>query len=146
VLDLTGKEKRFLVFIAITIVFLALGEQFLRSYRLGLAKELEETYALELQDTVVPKEPEKESAPFITDEKVEENETLEVENSEAPKVNINTASSEELQKVKGIGPVLAKRIIAYREKVGRFLSLDELREVKGIGAKTLEKLKPYLTI
>ncbi len=145
-LDLTGKEKRFLVFIAVTIVFLALGEQFLRSYRLGLAKELEETYALELQDTVVSKEPEVEAEPLITNEKTEENETLEVKDPVTPKVNINTATSEELQKVKGIGPVLAKRIIAYREKVGRFLSLDELREVKGIGAKTLEKLKPYLTI
>ena len=61
-------------------------------------------------------------------------------------VNINYASKEELMKLKGIGPVLAERIIQYRKKYGGFKSVEELIKIKGIGPKTLEKLRPYITI
>ncbi len=59
-------------------------------------------------------------------------------------VNINTASVEELCEVlPGIGEVKAKRIVEYREAAGGFDSIDELLNVKGIGEKTLEKIRPY---
>jgi len=61
-------------------------------------------------------------------------------------VNINYASEEELMKLKGIGPVLAERIIQYRIKHGNFKSVGELIKIKGIGPKTLEKLRPYVTV
>ena len=61
-------------------------------------------------------------------------------------VPLNTASTEALQEISGIGPVLASAIIAYREENGRFSALEELLNVKGIGEATLEKIKPYLTI
>ncbi len=61
------------------------------------------------------------------------------------KVNINTATVEELQTLSGIGPKTAKAIVKYREKQP-FESVDELIEVKGIGEKTLKKLKPYVTV
>ncbi len=61
------------------------------------------------------------------------------------KVNINAASAEDLQTLPGIGPVLSSRIIEARAK-GRFSSVDDLRKVKGIGPKTLEKLRPHAEV
>ncbi len=60
-------------------------------------------------------------------------------------LNINTASAEELESLSGIGPQMAKRIIQYRKEHGNFTSVDALTEVKGLGEKTLEKLKPFIS-
>ncbi len=62
------------------------------------------------------------------------------------KVNINTATKEELIGLNGIGEVLAGRIIEYREANGGFKDVRELTNVKGIGEKLLEKLLPRVTV
>lgn len=59
-------------------------------------------------------------------------------------VNINSADEEMLTQLPGIGPVTAGKIVEYRQENGKFKSVDELTNVKGIGGKTLVKLKPYL--
>lgn len=60
------------------------------------------------------------------------------------KININTATEEELVKIDGIGKTLASRIVKYREEVGGFVAIEELMDIEGIGAGSFNKLKPYL--
>jgi competence protein ComEA len=61
-------------------------------------------------------------------------------------INLNTATAEQLEAIPGIGPVLAQRIIEYRQTHGRFQSVDELLEVRGIGSKRLENMRPYVVV
>jgi len=61
-------------------------------------------------------------------------------------ININTATSEELQQVPGIGPVTAEKILAMRKSYGAFKSVDDLLAIKGLGKKRLEKMRKYLTV
>lgn len=61
-------------------------------------------------------------------------------------VNINTATQAELEALPGIGPKIAERIIAYRERRGGFRSIDELLNVKGIGPKKFERIKPFIKL
>ena len=62
------------------------------------------------------------------------------------KININTATATELDTLPGIGTAYAGRIIEYRQNSGGFKSIDEIKNVKGIGDKTFEKLKDKITI
>lgn len=62
------------------------------------------------------------------------------------KVNINTASVEQLTTLPGVGPKLAARIVEHRQKSGAFKSAQELMNVQGIGEKNFQKLQSYLTV
>ena len=66
--------------------------------------------------------------------------------SGARRVNVNTASADELDTVPGIGPALAGRIIAYRERNGPFRSVDDLQNVRGIGPRSIERMAPAVTV
>ena len=61
-------------------------------------------------------------------------------------VNVNTATEEELATVRGIGKVLARRIVEFRGQHGPFRKIEDLLKVQGIGEKSFEKLRPYLTV
>ena len=62
------------------------------------------------------------------------------------KININTADSTSLQTLNGVGPATAQKIIDYRQSNGRFSSVEDIKNVSGIGDKTFEKLKDSITI
>ncbi|WP_110926933.1 helix-hairpin-helix domain-containing protein [Bacillus massiliglaciei] len=62
------------------------------------------------------------------------------------KINLNTATKEELETLNGVGPSKSSSIIEYRETTGKFQSVEDLKNVSGIGDKTFEKLKEHLTV
>ena len=62
------------------------------------------------------------------------------------RININSATAEQLQSLPGIGPSLADRIITYREENGRFRTVYELENVPGIGKNTLTDIIPYISV
>src|SRR5262245_49436609 len=61
-------------------------------------------------------------------------------------VNVNTATAEELVRLPGIGDAKARAILDFRKEKGAFKSIEQLREVKGIGDAALERLRPHLAI
>ncbi len=65
---------------------------------------------------------------------------------EANRININTATKDELCLIKGIGEALADRIIDYRTRNGGFDSPADIMNVKGIGGSTYDKIKDYITV
>lgn len=61
-------------------------------------------------------------------------------------LNLNTCTKEELMEIDGIGEVRADAIIAYREKLGGYSSVEQLKDISGIGDKTFEKIAPFVTV
>ena len=68
------------------------------------------------------------------------------QNQKEKKININTATEQELESLKGIGPATAKNIIRYREEYGGFSSIEEIKNVKRIGDKIFEKIKADICV
>lgn len=64
----------------------------------------------------------------------------------ARRVRLNAATAEELERLPEIGPSTAKRIVEYRQEHGAFRTVDDLQDVPGIGSKTLEAVRAYLTV
>jgi len=62
------------------------------------------------------------------------------------KININTATLEELQQLPRVGPKVAQRIVDFRTKNGNFKKIEELMKVRGIGEKTFAQMKDMLTV
>ena len=79
---------------------------------------------------------------LVTSEALEQDE--ETKSSEV--ININTASSEELEKLSGVGKAMAKRIVEYRDTHGGFANKEEIMNVKGIGKKIFETIKNNICV
>ncbi|GIV66398.1 MAG: competence protein ComEA [Bellilinea sp.] len=69
------------------------------------------------------------------------------ENENSPSIiDLNLATQQQLEDIPGIGPTKASEIIAYRQKIGRFVTIEEIKNVPGIGPSLFEKIKPYITV
>ena len=155
-----------LLFLLCSLLYLFLsvkesGEKVLYQGRAGERSEAaeameKETDAMEKETDAMEKEKEsaaENSSHAIQDSEDEtENGTVKeqvkelVSENKSGKININTANSEELQSLKGIGPSTASSIIAYREEYGGFSSIEEIMNVKRIGEKTFAKIKDRISV
>ena len=79
-------------------------------------------------------------------EVISNNMSRNAEDSKNSKVNINKANASELEKVPGIGPSTAQKIIIYRNENGKFSSIDDIKNISGIGAKKFESIKDYISV
>lgn len=73
-------------------------------------------------------------------------ETEEITVNSSKKVNINTASVSELQTIPGVGESTANAIVEYRTKSGRFMSIEDVQNVSGIGQSKFEKMKEFISV
>ena len=155
-----------LLFLLCSLLYLFLsvkesGEKVLYQGRAGEQSEAaeameKETDAMEKETDAMEKKTEsvaENSSHAIQDSEDEtENSTVKeqvkelVSENKSGKININTANSEELQSLKGIGPSTASSIIAYREEYGGFSSIEEIMNVKRIGEKTFAKIKDRISV
>lgn len=66
--------------------------------------------------------------------------------ADVPAINLNSATAAELEKLPGVGPATAARIVEYRQKNGAFKKIEDLMNVRGVGEKTFLTLKPLITV
>ena len=112
--------KVYFVFFALTILFLsAVLCRAVIERRLSVTSDYSVTVQREATEAVIP---------------------------ERKLVNVNTASAEELEALTGIGTALAEAIVSYRDKYGAFETVEELMNVKGIGAGKLEAFRAEITL
>lgn len=113
-------------------------------------------YALKLEDgmkiyvpTIEEAKQEKEEVNINSESSnyiISSNNTKTNENSNGQKVNINNADESELDELPGVGPSTAQKIIQYRKENGKFKSIDELKNVSGIGESKFQKIKDLICV
>jgi comEA protein len=75
-----------------------------------------------------------------------EMESMDLNTGDPKRININRAGKDELQQLPGIGPAYAERIISWRDENGEFTSIEQLLEIRGIGERRLEQIRPLITL
>lgn len=108
-----------------------------KNHRTKIARENQTIAELQKQNDLFREQLSKQITPAIAGES---------SNDQSDKININTADITELDKLPNIGPARAADIVAYRETNGGFQSIEELKNIKGIGDKTFEELKDVVTV
>ena len=83
------------------------------------------------------------SSGLVEDKTVDNSNTKE---NKSEKININTANQEQLETLPGIGPATATKIINYREENGKFKTIEDIKQISGIGDNKFEKIKNNITV
>ena len=140
----TKQEQKFLLFLVLAF-FVGLCTKYVRTAMEdkpddGWRRQREEIYT-EFQEKAKQVNQEK----VVVHEKQHEKSQL-TKKSLTGLININKASSEELQLLPRIGPATAKKILNYREANGPFQDISDIKKVKSIGPKTFEKIKEHITV
>ncbi|EQB62858.1 MAG: hypothetical protein RBG1_1C00001G0437 [candidate division Zixibacteria bacterium RBG-1] len=143
-INFTPQERKALIFLTV-VLLLGSGITLYKKYHSDFAPELllkpkakvvesnlsqQDLNSVADTSTVIPKET---SPPQLSEEKIRQ-------------VNLNSATQEELENLPSIGPVLAKRIIEYRNQKGGFKTIEEVKQVHGIGNKIFGKIKNYISV
>lgn len=148
-LQITKKERVSVTVLFIVIVLLLFVNIFIKKKVVPPPENHAELLKeFERRSDLIEAEKQKMKAKYEGEEisELEESESIITPKVPQTLVSINAATSEELQTLPGIGISYAQRIIEYRETNGDFNSVEELVRVRGIGEKTLEKLKPFIKL
>jgi competence ComEA-like helix-hairpin-helix protein len=129
-------------------------EQIAQRYRPDPAEEVKKPVQTMTAATVTPQSSKSTSRPTKASatpkqqeaEPTTANEPKPREPKSAEPIDINAANAEQLTRLPGIGPVIAARIVEYRQNNGYFIRLDQLTEVKGIGPARLRKIKTLVLL
>ena len=127
---MTSDERRALAFVALLLALAAGARLVRRDPPVEWAGEAVDTDSLEALARARKEEADRRSRPLAPGERIDP----------------NTASEEELDRLPGVGPALARRIVEARETGGPFRSVDDLSRVRGIGPSALRRLAPHLEI
>lgn len=129
-------SRRFLPVAALVALFAAMGA----TWQVAPAVAKPAASVSKARPAPVEREPE----PEVSED--EERPTSRAKRELTGKLNLNTATEEQLQLLPTVGPAKAERIVAWRKKNGGFKRPADLRKVKGFGYKTLKRLEPYLDV
>jgi competence protein ComEA len=111
------------------------------SIEIPVSSQVNTSSAVSSKESEIPASVSSAAVSQINSEATEEEEPL-----QEGSISLNKSDVSQLERLPGIGPVLAQRIVDYRTECGSFYSLEELMDVEGIGEKTFEKIKPYLVL
>lgn len=124
-MNFTPQESRILIFLVATLL-LGSAVSLYRHHRPHIAPELAV------------------SSPEVSEAEAPDS-TAKAEKGPGEKLNINSATSQQLQSLPGIGPQLAERIVAHRQACGPFSSAHDITEVRGIGEKSFQRFRDLIT-
>jgi comEA protein len=140
----TKQEQQFIIFLLFSL-FLGLGVKHIREHR----SRPDESWRQEKERILLTFQERSQlvdEGDVASPQKPAETKSAISKKNLTEKVNINTATSDELEILPKIGPAMAKRIVEYRTKNGYFQSIDGIQNVKGIGPKTFEIIRDYITV